>query len=56
VPSTWTDRVAVTGRLNPGHELAEWSPLSAMATTGLVDWTAGVRGLTDWYRDGTLAE
>jgi NADPH:quinone reductase-like Zn-dependent oxidoreductase len=55
-PSTWTDR---TGRNRtpsiPGHELAGVVTALGYGTTGL---TLGQRvfGLTDWYRDGTLAE
>ena len=55
-PSTWTDRV---GRdrtpLIPGHELAGVVTALGYGTTGL---SIGQRvfGLTDWYRDGTLAE
>lgn len=55
-PSTWTDR---TGRDRtpsiPGHELAGIVTSLGYGTTGL---SVGQRvfGLTDWYRDGTLAE
>jgi NADPH:quinone reductase-like Zn-dependent oxidoreductase len=55
-PSTWTDR---SGRARtptiPGHELAGVVVALGYGTTGL---TVGQRvfGLTDWYRDGTLAE
>jgi NADPH:quinone reductase-like Zn-dependent oxidoreductase len=55
-PSTWTDRV---GRDRtppiPGHELAGVVTALGYGTTGL---SIGQRvvGLTDWYRDGTLAE
>ncbi|QEE30569.1 NADP-dependent oxidoreductase [Terriglobus albidus] len=55
-PSTWTDR---TGRDRtpsiPGHELAGVVTAIGYGTTGL---SIGQRvfGLTDWYRDGTLAE
>jgi NADPH:quinone reductase-like Zn-dependent oxidoreductase len=55
-PSTWTDR---TGRDRtpaiPGHELAGVVRAIGYGTTGL---SVGQRvfGLTDWYRDGTLAE
>ncbi|WP_263416360.1 NADP-dependent oxidoreductase [Terriglobus albidus] len=55
-PSTWTDR---TGRARtpsiPGHELAGVVTALGYGTTGL---SIGQRvfGLTDWYRDGTLAE
>jgi len=55
-PSTWADR---TGRDRtpsiPGHELAGVVTALGYGTTGL---SIGQRvfGLTDWYRDGTLAE
>src|SRR5215468_1031301 len=55
-PSTWTDRA---GRQRtpsiPGHELAGVVTALGYGTTGL---SIGQRvfGLTDWYRDGTLAE
>src|SRR5437764_15038094 len=55
-PSTWTDR---TNRNRtptiPGHELAGVVTALGYGTTGL---SVGQRvfGLTDWYRDGTLAE
>jgi NADPH:quinone reductase-like Zn-dependent oxidoreductase len=55
-PSTWTDRA---GRdrtpVIPGHELAGVVTAVGYGTTGL---SVGQRvlGLTDWYRDGTLAE
>jgi NADPH:quinone reductase-like Zn-dependent oxidoreductase len=55
-PSTWTDRL---GRDRappiPGHELAGVVVALGYGTTGL---SVGQRvfGLTDWYRDGTLAE
>jgi NADPH:quinone reductase-like Zn-dependent oxidoreductase len=55
-PSTWTDR---RGRDRtpsiPGHELAGVVTSLGDGTTGL---SVGQRvfGLTDWYRDGTLAE
>jgi NADPH:quinone reductase-like Zn-dependent oxidoreductase len=55
-PSTWTDRL---GRdrtpVIPGHELAGVVTELGYGTTGL---SVGQRvfGLTDWYRDGTLAE
>src|SRR5438477_9566501 len=55
-PSTWTDR---RGRDRtpsiPGHELAGVVTALGYGTTGL---SIGQRvfGLTDWYRDGTLAE
>ena len=55
-PSTWVDR---GGRARtptiPGHELAGVVVGLGYGTTGL---SVGQRvfGLTDWYRDGTLAE
>jgi NADPH:quinone reductase-like Zn-dependent oxidoreductase len=55
-PSTWTDR---RGRDRtpsiPGHELAGVVTALGYGTTGL---SVGRRvfGLTDWHRDGTLAE
>ena len=55
-PSTWTDR---TGRDRtpsiPGHEVAGVVAALGYGTTGL---SLGQRvfGLTDWHRDGTLAE
>jgi NADPH:quinone reductase-like Zn-dependent oxidoreductase len=55
-PSTWTDR-AYRNRTPtiPGHELAGVVTALGYGTTGL---SVGQRvfGLTDWYRDGTLAE
>jgi NADPH:quinone reductase-like Zn-dependent oxidoreductase len=55
-PSTWTDRLDRDRTPSiPGHELAG-------VVTALGDGTRGlsvgqrVFGLTDWYRDGTLAE
>src|ERR1700748_42614 len=55
-PSTWTDR---RGRDRtpsiPGHELAGVVTALGYGTAGL---SGGPRvfGLTDWHRDGTLAE
>ncbi|HET7311242.1 MAG TPA: alcohol dehydrogenase catalytic domain-containing protein, partial [Mycobacteriales bacterium] len=55
-PSTWADR---NGRDRtpsiPGHELAGVVTALGYGTTGL---SVGQRvfGLTDWHRDGTLAE
>jgi NADPH:quinone reductase-like Zn-dependent oxidoreductase len=55
-PSTWTDRRG-HGRTPsiPGHELAGVVSSLGYGTTGL---SLGQRvfGLTDWHRDGTLAE
>jgi NADPH:quinone reductase-like Zn-dependent oxidoreductase len=55
-PSTWTDRVDRDRTPSiPGHELAGVVTTLGYGTTGL---SVGQRvfGLTDWYRDGTLAE
>ncbi len=55
-PSTWTDRVGHDRTPSiPGHELAGVVTALGYGTTGL---SIGQRvfGLTDWYRDGTLAE
>src|SRR5205085_4713755 len=55
-PSTWTDRVGRDRTPSiPGHELAGVVTAVGYGTTGL---TVGQRvfGVTDWYRDGTLAE
>ena len=55
-PSTWTDRVGRDRRPSiPGHEMAGVVTALGYGTTGL---SIGQRvfGLTDWYRDGTLAE
>src|SRR5258706_1512738 len=55
-PSTWTDRLDRDRRPSiPGHELAGVVTALGYGTTGL---SIGQRvfGLTDWYRDGTLAE
>ena len=55
-PSTWVDRA---GRdrtpVIPGHEVCGTVAALGYGTTG---WDLGdvVFGLTDWYRDGTLAE
>src|SRR3569833_1852814 len=55
-PSTWTDRLnrARTPSI-PGHELAGEVTALGYGTTGL---SVGQRvfGLTDWSRDGTLAD
>jgi NADPH:quinone reductase-like Zn-dependent oxidoreductase len=54
--STWTDRVdRDRAPVIPGHELAGVVTALGYGTTGL---SVGQRvfGLTDWYRDGTLAE
>src|SRR3954466_10335039 len=55
-PSTWTDRLGGDRTPSiPGHELAGVVTALGYGTTGL---SIGQRvfGLTDWYRDGTLAE
>jgi NADPH:quinone reductase-like Zn-dependent oxidoreductase len=55
-PSTWVDRA---GRDRhpavPGHELAGTVVALGYGTTGLAVGDE-VYGITDWYRDGTLAE
>src|SRR5499425_2451435 len=55
-PSTWTDRCGRDRTPSiPGHELAGVVTARGYGTTGL---SVGQRvfGLTDWSRDGTLAE
>jgi NADPH:quinone reductase-like Zn-dependent oxidoreductase len=55
-PSTWTDRLDHDRTPSiPGHELAGVVTALGYGTTGL---SVGQRvfGVTDWYRDGTLAE
>ncbi len=55
-PSTWTDRLGRDRAPSiPGHELAGVVTALGYGTTGL---SVGQRvfGVTDWYRDGTLAE
>jgi NADPH:quinone reductase-like Zn-dependent oxidoreductase len=55
-PSTWSDRLNRDRTPSiPGHELAGIVTALGYGTTGL---SVGQRvfGLTDWYRDGTLAE
>src|SRR5678815_4619646 len=55
-PSTWTDRLDRDRAPSiPGHELAGVVTALGYGTTGL---SVGQRafGITDWYRDGTLAE
>jgi len=54
--STWTDRAGRDRAPSiPGHELAGVVTALGYGTTGL---SLGQRvfGLTDWHRDGTLAE
>src|SRR5437016_1158504 len=55
-PSTWADRLDRNRTPSiPGHELAGVVITLGYGTTGL---SVGQRvfGLTDWYRDGTLAD
>ena len=55
-PSTWTDRLGRDRTPTiPGHEFAGVVTALGYGTTGL---SVGQRvfGLTDWYRDGTLAQ
>jgi NADPH:quinone reductase-like Zn-dependent oxidoreductase len=55
-PSTWTDRAGRDRTPSiPGHELAGTITALGYGTTGL---SVGQRvfGLSDWHRDGTLAE
>src|SRR5512142_594758 len=55
-PSTWSDRLGRDRTPSiPGHELAGVVTALSYGTTGL---SVGQRvfGLTDWSRDGTLAE
>ena len=55
-PSTWTDRAGRDRTPSiPGHDLAGVVTAVGYGTTGL---SVGQRvfGLTDWYRDGSLAE
>jgi len=55
-PSTWTDRLTRDRTPTiPGHELAGVVTALGYGTTGL---SVGQRvfGLSDWYRDGSLAE
>ena len=55
-PSTWTDRAGRDRTPSiPGHEMAGVVTALGYGTTGL---SVGQRvfGLTDWHRDGTLAE
>src|SRR3954463_16589835 len=55
-PSTWTDRRGLDRTPSiPGHDLAGVVAALGYGTTGL---SVGQRvlGLTDWHRDGTLAE
>jgi NADPH:quinone reductase-like Zn-dependent oxidoreductase len=55
-PSTWTDRLGRDRTPTiPGHEIAGVVTALGYGTTGL---SVGQRvfGITDWYRDGSLAE
>jgi NADPH:quinone reductase-like Zn-dependent oxidoreductase len=55
-PSTWTDRLGRDRTPSiPGHELAGVVTALGYGTRGL-SVRQRVFGLTDWYRDGTLAE
>ncbi len=55
-PSTWTDRRGLDRTPSiPGHELAGVVTALGYGTTG-VSVGQRVFGLTDWHRDGTLAE
>src|SRR6476620_4261094 len=55
-PSTWIDRVDRDRTPSiPGHELAGVVSALGYGTTGL-SVRQRVFGLSDWYRDGTLAE
>jgi NADPH:quinone reductase-like Zn-dependent oxidoreductase len=55
-PSTWADRLGRDRTPTiPGHELAGVVVALGYGTTGLAVGQRVV-GLTDWYRDGTLAE
>ena len=55
-PSTWVDRLGHDRRpVIPGHEVSGTVEALGWGTTGFAVGDA-VYGLTDWYRDGTLAE
>src|SRR3954471_10351365 len=55
-PSNWTDRLGRDRTPSiPGHELAGVVSALGYGTTGLSVGQRGF-GLTDWHRDGTLAE
>jgi len=55
-PSTWTDRLGRPRAPSiPGHELAGVVTALGYGTTGLAIGQR-VFGLTDWYRDGSLAD
>jgi NADPH:quinone reductase-like Zn-dependent oxidoreductase len=55
-PSTWEDRLGHDRRpVIPGHEVSGTVEALGYGTTGFAVGDA-VYGLTDWYRDGALAE
>ncbi len=55
-PSTWVDRLGHDRRpVIPGHEVSGTVKALGFGTTGFAVGDA-VYGLTDWYRDGSLAE
>jgi NADPH:quinone reductase-like Zn-dependent oxidoreductase len=55
-PSTWVDRLGHDRRpVIPGHEVSGTVETLGWGTTGFAAGDA-VYGLTDWYRDGALAE
>jgi len=55
-PSTWVDRLGHDRRpVIPGHEVSGTVEALGWGTTGFALGDA-VYGLTDWYRDGALAE
>jgi NADPH:quinone reductase-like Zn-dependent oxidoreductase len=55
-PSTWVDRLEHDRRpVIPGHEVSGTVEALGHGTTGFAEGDA-VYGLTDWYRDGALAE
>jgi len=55
-PSTWVDRLGHDRRpVIPGHEVSGTVEALGWGTTGFAVGDA-VYGLTDWYRDGALAE
>lgn len=55
-PSTWVDRLGHDRRpVIPGHEVSGTVETLGFGTTGFAVGDA-VYGLTDWYRDGALAE
>src|SRR3954451_15638433 len=55
-PSTWADRAGMDRRpVIPGHEVSGTVVAFGYGTTGFGVGDE-VFGLTDWYRDGSLAE